>query len=60
MKYIAQIEESGQVTEDSWKVFKRTLEVTPETTVQQILDWSRGKWPIEIIEVTPAITPQKS
>jgi hypothetical protein len=39
MKYIAQIQKSEQVTEDSWKLHTYTLEVDRETTVGEVEDW---------------------
>lgn len=39
MKLIAQIEVTHQVSEDSWRVVRKTMELKPETTVQEISDW---------------------
>lgn len=39
MKYIAQIEQTVQISPDDWKLFRPVLEVDENTTIGQIRDW---------------------
>lgn len=43
MEWIAQIEKTVQVSEDSWRVMRLTLKLNPDTTIQQINDWVKSK-----------------
>lgn len=39
MKYVAMIQKSEQVTEDSWKLNTYLLDVCEDTTLSEIRDW---------------------
>ena len=55
-KYIAQFQVGEQITEDSYKKVRPTLELTDKTTVGDIKKWYQkldgsGKMQVEIIEM---------
>lgn len=41
MKYVATIKYTEQVSPDDWEQTMRHLEVTPETTVSEIITWMK-------------------
>jgi len=38
-KLIAQIEVSGQVSHDEWRVNRKTMQLNDDTTMKEILEW---------------------
>lgn len=60
-KWIAQAEDTIQVTEDEWRRVRKSLELKPETTVQEIaqffeknkVDFSTGILLLEINSTQP-------
>lgn len=41
MKYVATISFTAQVSPDDWALVSKHLEVSPATTVQEILHWMK-------------------
>ena len=41
-----------QVSEDTWKDFRFNLEVTPATTIKEILDWVKAKGYYNNLDIT--------
>jgi hypothetical protein len=42
MKLVATIKDCRQYSEDAWEPITRVKEITPETTMQELIDWQKG------------------
>lgn len=49
--YVALYTDSTQIAEDSWRPFTRTKTCGPKTTLEEIMEWSKGN-NVEISEAT--------
>ena len=46
LKIYARINDCRQYSEDAWETIAHIKEITPETTVGELLNWQSGKCPI--------------
>ncbi|MCP4760774.1 MAG: hypothetical protein GY870_03265 [archaeon] len=45
MRLIAKINDCLQYCEDGWETIFHCLEITEKTTIQEIIDWQKKKFP---------------